>query len=95
MKKFVDDGMFLHMKITNIIFDKRIYLVTRTNADSISISPGSDPLPLKNGGETIRVHSFTGRTNNGNRHRVHPLDGGNGMTLIFANSEVKERQAKT
>ena len=39
MKKFVDDGMFLQMKITLTICQKKNTSTTRTNDGSISIRP--------------------------------------------------------
>ena len=38
MKKFVDDGMFLQMKITLITCQKKNTFTTRTNGGSIQIS---------------------------------------------------------
>ena len=36
MKKFVDDGMFLQMKITLVICQKKINSTTRTNGGSMT-----------------------------------------------------------
>ena len=43
MKKFVEDGMFLQMKITLIICQKKNTSTTRTNGGSISISRALTP----------------------------------------------------
>ena len=97
MKKFVEDGMFLQMKITLVICQKKNTSTTRTNGGSISISMALTPyhwenvlisskrcLPwnvyTKKLEENKSSPFITGRTNNGSRHRVRPLPGGNGKT---------------
>ena len=95
MKKFVDDGMFLQMKITLTTCQKKNTSTTRTNGGSISISRVLTPYYWENvlisskccllwnvyTKKLERNHScplIPTSTNNGSRHRVRPLHGGNG-----------------
>ena len=114
MKKFVDDGMFLQMKITLIICHKKNTSTTRTNGGSVSISQVLTPYHWENvlisskccltwnvyTKKLVKNNScplIPGRTNNGSRHRVRPLHGGNGKTPgdLHKIQNVKEEASKS
>ena len=94
MKKFVDDGMFLQMKITLIICLKKNTSTSRTNGGSISRSRVLTPYHWENvlisskhclpwnvyTKKLEKNHScpFIPTSTNNGRHRVRPLHGGNG-----------------
>ena len=113
MKKFVDDGMFLQMKIT-LICQKKNASTARTNGGLHLNKSGSDTLPLRKRSDfqqalsTLeRSHQEAGEEqlaptpywkNNGSRHRVRPLHGGNGKTpggLPKNSKKVKKDEAST
>ena len=63
---------------------------------------GSDTLPLRKRSDFKRALAnsrplLTGRTNNGSRHRVRPLHGGNGKTPggLLKIQKVKEEASKS
>ena len=113
MKKCVEDGMFLQIKIMLIICQKK-NTSTRNNGGTISISPVLTLYHWENvlisSKRCLLWNVYTkkleknnscplvlGKTNNGSRHRVRPLHGGNGKTPggLFQIQRVKEEASKS
>ena len=113
MKKFVDGGMFLQMKITLIIYQKKNTSTKRTNGGSISISRVLTPYHWENvlipSKRCLPWNVYTKKleknhscpliptsTNNGSRHRVRHLHGGNGKIPggLLKIQKVKEEASK-